>query len=230
MNENEYNVVEATDRLKTETSKRLEGIKRQLEYTTEVSTAAKAKLSKNSSRLEKVKQDADGLLISTKTAHILLNRLRRWGASSHVGRHRDLARILVSQKKKIHKKNGSERTASSTTYNSRIEELFNQLNVDGDKFRDEEQEQRARTHQMERLIPSEGNTATAAKKNAHTAPVSNEQDETLNRIGSLLDGLHDEAKEYKSILDSQKTGLDHIDNTLGSVSASMQKVNRLLRT
>lgn len=237
-NEQERKVVAETNRLNKETSERLARIERQLEDTTQVHVSIKVKLHNSSTRLENVERNAEGLLASTKTAHKLLNRLRRWGASSHVGRH---GRAKISPpKRKNHEENGLESTSSGSS-NSRVEELLNELDVNADVLRDGVQEQRAWFRDMEQQIASVPNTAAAKNSEASDATCSRasnntteqnaaEQDAALDRIGNLLDGLHDQAKEYTSILDSQKNGLDTIEDTLESAHTSLQMINRRLRT
>mmetsp|Transcript_17243 Transcript_17243/g.34574 ORF Transcript_17243/g.34574 Transcript_17243/m.34574 type:complete len:245 (+) Transcript_17243:82-816(+) len=239
-NEQERKVVAETNRLNHETTDRLGRIERQLEHTTQVSTIVKVELHSSSTRLEKVERDAEGLLSSTKTAHKLLNRLRRWGASRHVGRH---GRAKISPPKRTnHEQNGVESTSSGSS--RRIEELLNEVDVNADILGDGVQEQRTRLRDMEQQIVSDTNTVKAAAKNSEASDATcsrtnnitctteentAEQDAALDRIGNLLDGLHDQAKEYASILDSQKNGLDKIEDTIEPTHTSLQMINHRLR-
>lgn len=228
MNEQEHKVVAETNRLEEETGDRIVGIEKQLEDSTQVASSTAAELRKNTARLEKAQHAADGVLASTKTTNMLLNRLRRWGARSHVGRYRD---SKPTQKK-------SEAMGSASLRGSRIEELLHELDVDSNILKEGVQEQRARACNMENYIASDMATVQTARKNAANSRKrinsleenTTAQDEAFDRIGKLLDGLHNQAKEFTSILNSQKNSLDALEGTMESAHSSIQRVNRRLRT
>lgn len=247
MNDKERKVVAETARMEIATSDCLHNIERELEETTSVAHATKAELKQNTKRMHKVQDAADALLSSSKATHKLLNRLRRWGASDHVGSRQ-------TSKKKTG--GGGSGNAEVESDSSKIERLMHDLDATKGAMREEVEDQRESTKRLEMAADSvagiavskkKGRSATSSSSSSSSAArtcisetntcnairsegKSNKGDDgTLDRIGNLLDGLQDQAKEYNEILDAQTQDLDKIDGALESAHQSMKQAGRRLK-
>lgn len=246
MNDKERKVVAETARMEIATSNCLHDIERKLEETTSVAHATKAELKQNTKRMHKVQDAADALLSSSKATHKLLNRLRRWGASDHVGSRQ------TSKKKKTG--GGGSGNAEVESDSSKIERLMHDLDATKGAMREEVEDQRESAKRLEMAADSvagiaaskkKGRSATSSSSSAarrtcisetntcnaiRSEGKSNKGDDgTLDRIGNLLDGLQDQAKEYNEILDAQTQDLDKIDGALESAHQSMKQAGRRLK-
>ena len=246
MNDKERKVVAETARMEIATSNCLHDIERKLEETTSVAHATKAELKQNTKRTHKVQDAADALLSSSKATHKLLNRLRRWGASDHVGSRQ-------TSKKKTG--GGGSGNAEVESDSSKIERLMHDLDATKGAMREEVEDQRESAKRLDMAADSvagiaaskkKGRSATSSSSSAARRPTcisetntcnairsegkSNKGDDgTLDRIGNLLDGLQDQAKEYNEIMDAQTQDLDKIDGSLESAHQSMKQAGRRLK-
>ena len=246
MNDKERKVVSETARMETATSDCLHDIERKLEETTSVAHATKAELKQNTKRMHKVQDAADALLSSSKATHKLLNRLRRWGASDHVGSRQ-------TSKKKIG--GGGRGNGEVESDSSKIERLMHDLDATKGAMRKEVEDQRESVKRLEVAADSvagiaaskkKGRSATSSSSSAARTYISETNtrnatrsdgksntskgdDGTLDRIGNLLDGLQDQAKEYNEILDAQTQDLDKIDGALESAHQSMKQAGGRLK-
>ena len=245
MNDKERKVVAETARMEKATSDCLHDIERKLEETTSVAHATKAELKQNTKRMHKVQDAADALLSSSKATHKLLNRLRRWGASDHVGSRQ-------TSKKKT---GGGSGIAEVESDSSKIERLMHDLDATKGAMRKEVEDQRESVKRLEVAADSVAGIAASKKKGRSTTSSSSSaartytsetntcnatrsegksntskgDDGTLDRIGNLLDGLQDQAKEYNEILDAQTQDLDKIDGALESAHQSMRQAGGRLK-
>lgn len=240
MNDDERKVVAETARMERATGECLHDIERRLEETTSIAHATGSSLKQNTSRLHKVQDAAETLRSSTKATHKLLNRLRRWGASDHVARHHS-----------AQKKQGGGTDTADEVGTAKVERLLHDLDVTKDFMREEVEDQRKSIKRLEGVAADSVAGIAAAKKresaasssssarisgtnnnrNTRSEEKSNKADDeaTLDRIGDLLDGLQDHAKEYTEILDSQSKDLDKIDTTMETARHSMKRASQRLK-
>lgn len=241
MNDDERKVVAETARMERATGECLHDIERRLEETTSIAQATGSSLKQNTSRLHKVQDAAETLMSSTKATHKLLNRLRRWGASDHVGRHHS------AQKKQ----GGGTDTADEVGGGldggtAKVERLLYDLDVTKDFMKEEGEDQRKSIKRLAVAADSVAGIAAAKKaaasssssarsgtnnRNTRSEEKSDKADAeaTLDRIGDLLDGLQDHAKEYTEILDAQSNDLEKIDITMESARQSMKRASQRLK-
>uniref|UniRef100_A0A6U4EPX2 t-SNARE coiled-coil homology domain-containing protein n=1 Tax=Minutocellus polymorphus TaxID=265543 RepID=A0A6U4EPX2_9STRA len=252
MNDEERKVVAETARMEEATSDCLHDIERKLEETTSVAHVTEAELKQNTKRMHKVQDAADALLSSSKATHKLMNRLRRWGASDRVGNR------TTSTKKKTSVGGGTAADDEVLVErdSSKIERLLHDLDVTKEATRKEVEDQRESVKRLEVAADSVAGIASAAasKRRSSAASSTNSSsaaarisetnntctarseeksnkhdDAALDRIGNLLDGLQDQAKEYTGILEAQSQDLDKIDNALESANQSMRQADRRLK-
>ena len=245
MNDDERKVVAETARMERATGECLHDIERRLEETTSIAHATGSSLKENTSRLHKNQDAAETLMSSTKATHKLLNRLRRWGASDHVGRHHS-----------TQKEQGGTDTCTADEGGgvdgdtAKVERLLHDLDETKDIMREEVEDQRKSIKRLEVAADSVAGIAAAKRRgsaassssSAHRISGTNnritrseeksnkaEDEATLDRIGDLLDGLQDHAKDYTEILDAQSKDLEKIDNTMESALQSMKRASQRLK-
>ena len=243
MNDDERKVVAETARMERATGECLHDIERRLEETTSIAHATGSSLKENTRRLHKVQDAAETLMSSTKATHKLLNRLRRWGASDHVGRHRS------TQKEQGRGTDTANEGGGVDGDTAKVERLLHDLDVTKDIMREEVEDQRKSIKRLEVAADSVAGIAAAKRRGsaasssslAHRISETNnntrseeksnkaEDEATLDRIGDLLDGLQDHAKEYTEILDAQSKDLEKIDNTMESARQSMKRASQRLK-
>ena len=244
---NEEEVVEATLKLESETTERLRSIERELEETSCVAKTVQSTLQENTSQLTTIQQSANELMESTKKTNKLLNKLRRWGAKSHV-----VSEKLSAGGTKTDSHTGTRKTGDQP--GEKIDTLLASIDTDANLCEQELQQQRAKYRDFNRSIATSATAVEQAKKNKRTGTtnrsagttgnkstetdanifqsniVRSEDDDTLDRIGDLLDGLQDKAKEYNEILNSHKKSLDKVDDTLDTAKHGAKQITRRLRT
>ena len=244
MNDDERKVVAETARMERATGQCLHAIERRLEETTSIAHATCSSLKQNTSRLHKVQDTAENLMSSTKATHKLLNRLRRWGASDHVGRHHSIQKKQgggTDTEDEVHSGGSDGDTA-------KVERLLYDLDVTKDFMREEVEDQRKSIKRLGLAADSVAGIAAAKRRGSASSSSSaprisgtnkytrseekyNKADDeaTLDRIGDLLDRLQDHAIEYTVILDAQSKDLDKIDNTIDSAQRSMKRASQRLK-
>ena len=241
MNDKERKAVAEMARMEKATSEGLHDIERKLEETTAIAQETGSSLKQNTSRLHRVQDAAESLVSSSNATHKLLNRLRRWGASDHVGRHN-------STKKK---QGGSAGTAIKVDPGEtpKVERLLHDLDVTKDVMREEMEDQRKTVKRLEVAADSVAGIAAAKRSSAASSSLSaariggrnntctrseeksNKADDeaALDRIGNLIEGLQDHAKEYTEILEAQSKDLNKIDNAMETANQSMKRASQRLK-
>ena len=239
MNDKERKVVAEMARMEKATSEGLHDIERKLEETTSIAQETGSSLKQNTSRLHRVQDAAESLVSSSNATHKLLNRLRRWGASDHVGRH-------SSTKKN---QGGSAGTAVKVDpgETAKVERLLHDLDVTKDVMREEVEDQRKTVKRLEVAADTVAGIAAAKRSSAASSSSSaarisgrnnttseeksNKADDeaALDRIGNLIEGLQDHAKEYTEILEAQSKDLNKIDNAMETADQSMKRASQRLK-